>query len=134
MATLRIWGDELIPDEISRVLGGRPTIAHSKGEELRVASNPDQVRVARFGSWHLEATASVPEDVNGQVAELLSKLTTDLSVWASIADKFKVDVFCGLFMVESNEGFSLSTEAMSELASRGIEIGFVIYDPDDGAA
>ena len=62
------------------------------------------------------------------MAGLVAQLTPDLAVWASITAMFKVDIFCGLFMETVNEGFSLSPDTMSALASRGIEIGFDIYD------
>ena len=111
--TLRISGDDLNPDDISRRLGTNPTTARTKG---------------RRGSWHLEAPERQPEDINGQVTGLLAQLTPDLSVWASVTAVWKVDIFCGLFMDTMNDGSSLSPEVMSALASREIEIGFDIYD------
>lgn len=111
--SLRISGDDLDPDDISRRLGAAPTRTRTKGQRA---------------SWHLEASERRPEDINGQVASLLAQLTPDLAVWATVTAVCKVDMFCGLFLDTSNEGFSLSPDIMSALASRGIEIGFDIYD------
>ena len=82
--TLRIFGKDLNPDEISRRLSATPTRARFKGPAQRVAGSADSVHVPPSGSWHLEAPECRPEDVNGQVDALLAKLTTDLTVWASI--------------------------------------------------
>lgn len=54
VATLRIMGDELVPEEISRLLSAMPTSAHVKGphwhEELwHVASKGEGDRARRLG-------------------------------------------------------------------------------------
>jgi hypothetical protein len=89
------------------------------------------VRIARTGAWHLSATDREPEDLDGQVNELLSKLTDDLTVWTSIAKKYRVDLFCGLFMHQGNEGLSVKPESLAALGLRRIELGLDIYGGDD---
>jgi ribosomal protein L19 len=79
--------------------------------------------------WLLEATIAEPENIDGQIEEILSKLTQDFSIWQTLSKKFTIDIFCGLFMEESNEGLSLSLKTLSALGDRGIEIGFDIYSP-----
>jgi hypothetical protein len=128
--TLRIFGKDLNPDEISRRLGATPTRARVKGPAQSVTGSPDSVHIPPYGSWHLEAAECRPEDVNGQVDALLAQLTNELAVWASITSDCKVDIFCGLFMNGSNEGFSLSPETMSALASRNIRMSFDVYAND----
>ncbi|MEX8502909.1 MAG: DUF4279 domain-containing protein [Leptothrix ochracea] len=125
VATLRIFGDELDPDEVSALLGGQPTSKFRKGDVRRLQDGREFVR--RSGSWQLEATDRAPEGLNDQILEILSKLTIELSVWKRLNAEFQVDLFVGLFMEETNEGLSLSPECAGELASRGIEIGFDIY-------
>jgi hypothetical protein len=46
--TFRISGDDLIPDEVTRLLGIRPTHAHSKGEEY---STGRSTIIGRTGVW-----------------------------------------------------------------------------------
>ena len=36
VVALRIWGDDLVPDEVSTLLGALPSVAETKGEELRL--------------------------------------------------------------------------------------------------
>jgi Domain of unknown function (DUF4279) len=126
-ATLRIMGDALLPDVITRSLGCEPTGAQSKGEEL-IGKTTGQVRVAKSGMWRLEAASREPEDLDGQIDELLSKLTADLDVWTQISNAFKIDLFCGLFMKLGNEGLSISPKQLAALGERGIELGLDIYD------
>jgi hypothetical protein len=129
VATLRISGDDLNPAEISRLLGCDPSEAQTKGERL-VGRVTGYVRIARTGMWRLCAADREPQDLDGQIDELLSKLTDELTVWGSIAEKFRLDLFCGLFMQESNEGLSISPDSLAALGLRHIELGLDIYDGD----
>jgi hypothetical protein len=56
-------------------------------------------------------------------------MSQDLTTWRTLTSRFSADVFCGLFMDQSNEGFSLGAETLRMLADRGLEIGFDVYDP-----
>jgi hypothetical protein len=105
VATLRIGGDKLDSDEISRLLGGVPTLSFRKGEVKKSKFN-DVVRKA--GAWMLDATDREPENLNAQVEEILGQLTKDLSVWAALTKEYKVDLFCGFFMKETDEGIEVS--------------------------
>lgn len=107
LATLRIMGNNLDPTEITRLLGCAPDAAQTRGEEIAARSG-GSVRIARKAMWRLSATDGEPEDLDAQIRELLSKLTDDLTVWASIAERHRVDLFCGLFMREGNEGLSIT--------------------------
>ncbi|MBU9579077.1 DUF4279 domain-containing protein [Ralstonia mannitolilytica] len=128
-ATLRIAGDDLDPEEISRQLGCKPTTAQRKGEAI-VGYNTGQARIAQFGMWRLQAAPREPEDIDGQISEILGHLSDDLEVWRTIGQRYKVDLFCGLFMKTGNEGLLLSPGSLLALAVREIEIGFDIYGPD----
>jgi hypothetical protein len=126
-AGLRISGDALVPGEISKLLGADPTYCRIKGETWRGKTGRDYV--AKMGQWHLEAADRQPEDLDGQVAEILGKLTKDLDVWRTISSTFKVDLFCGWFMEGGDEGLSISPKTMAALAERGIELDICLYGP-----
>lgn len=132
-ATLRIAGDDLDPEEISRQLGCKPTTAQRKGEAI-VHRKTGHTRIALFGQWRLEAAPREPEDIDGQISEILGQLSDDPEIWRSIGQRYKVDLFCGLFMKTGNEGLSLSPSSLHALGVRQIEIGFDIYGPDDDVA
>jgi hypothetical protein len=128
-ATLRIFGDELRPDDISQMLKCQPTKAELKGEVIRYPSGRER-RVKR-GNWRLIAKSAEPEDLDGQIRWLMSQVSDDLSVWKLLTQAYDVDLFCGLFMQSSNDGLSLSPETMLMLGLRGIELGLDIYDASD---
>jgi hypothetical protein len=132
-ATLRISGDDLQPAEITRLLGCDPSAAQTKGETI-VGRDTGSARIVSTGMWRLFASKREPEDLDGQIAEILSKLTDDLNVWGSIAGTYRIDLFCGLFMGGSNEGLSLSPESMAALGLRHIELGLDIYGGDEAAS
>ena len=129
-ATLRIAGEDLDPEEISRQLGCKPTTAQRKGEAI-VHRKAGHTRIALIGQWRLEAAPRDPEDIDGQISEILGLLSDDPEIWRSIGQRYKVDLFCGLFMKTGNEGLSLSPSSLHALGVRQIEIGFDIYGPDD---
>ena len=120
-ASLRFFGDDLIPEEITELLG-----AQRKGG-LSQPNAGGKVFVARRGGWRLCASRREPADLDAQVAELLGQLTTDLEVWRGLASRFKVDLFCGWFMHEGNEGISVSPATMRALADRGILLDIDLY-------
>jgi hypothetical protein len=42
----------------------------------------------------------------------LGHANVSLDVWASFARKFEMDIFCGAFMQESNEGIVVSPKTL----------------------
>ena len=128
LATLRISGDELLPDEISALLGAKPSQAQAKGQELTFSSG--RTRVAKFGLWRLFSSDTEPENLDAQVSELLGQLTGDLAVWRSISERYKLDLFCGWFMGSSNDGVEISPATLLALGERGIVLALDIYGPD----
>jgi hypothetical protein len=130
LVALRIYGDHLVPDEISTLLGAQPTKARTKSEKI-IGAKGNPVRVAKTGSWHLDAEARIPEDMDGQIQEILAKLPSDLSVWQGLTRRFAVDLFCGVFMATGGDGLTLSAASLAALGSRGIEMGVCIYERSD---
>lgn len=128
LASLRIAGDSLEPSEITELLGCEPTHSGSM-DELRVAKVSGRERRLRTGGWSLSAKVAKPGDIDGQAKEILGKLNQDLEVWRSLSSRFKIDLFCGLMMKESNEGLSLSSKTLNELGSRGIQLDMCLYGP-----
>ncbi len=128
--TLRIMGDDLIPGEITKLLGASPTHSETKGDKI-VGKKTGLVRIANTGMWRLCALDREPEDMDGQIHEILSQMTPDLAVWQSITKQYNADLFCGLFMRVGNEGLTISSESLAALGARGIEMGLDIYAGDD---
>lgn len=129
-ATLRIFGDDLIPEDVSNLLGAKATKSKKKGDE-EVGKSSGKVRIAKTGSWHLHTEKREPEDLNAQIDEILSQLTSDLAIWEKLCQSYKVDMFCGLFMGNWNDGLSLSPETMLALGQRRIVLSLDMYRGSD---
>lgn len=129
-ASLRFFGDDLDPDELTKLLGSPPTKSERKGEEI-VGKVSGQKRTARSGGWRLRAERREPGDIDTQISEILDQLTNDTGVWQDLTTRFRADIFCGLFLKDGNEGISLSNETLERLAVRGLTIDFDIYDSSD---
>lgn len=125
--TLRIYGEELDPDQISVLLGCAPTEAARKG--LPVSSREGS-RIANRGRWSLTIESKdcdERDNVEDGVKMLLARLPSDADLWASLTSTFRVDVFCGIFMAAANRGFGISAEVSKLLTDRHLNIGFDLY-------
>lgn len=122
--SLRVFGDFLVPVDVTRLLDCDPTHAQCKGDII-----PDKQyhRVARTGSWRLHGDLPEKTELEEQVRDLLSKVTNDLAIWNSLAKEFNIDIFCGVFLEDWNRGFDLSPQVLKMLSERGITIRFDIY-------
>lgn len=134
VASLRFFGETLDPDEITRLLGKLPSDAERKGDVV----GPRKNRVARQGSWRLNAVDREPGDLAAQVDEILAGTTTDLAIWKQLAQTHQVDLFCGVFLTSSNEEVRVAPAALSKLGERDIQLSLDIYaaveECDDGGS
>ena len=131
--SLRISGDALVPREITELLGAPPDFSHVKGEEL-VGKTTGRVRIASSGMWLLSVPDKSPEELDSQLTELLDRLTDDLAAWEYVNQHFSADLFCGLFLCDTNEGLTISQPTMKLIADRRLEIGFDIYGCESPAS
>ena len=122
---LRIFGDDLDPDEITRQLGAQPTVGVRKGVERRRPSGHSHI--ALTGQWLLTAPTAAPGDLDEQIRALLATLTDDLEIWRDLGRRYRCDLFCGLFMIEGNEGIGLEPETVRLIGERGLKIDLDIY-------
>jgi len=126
-ASLRIFGDDLDPDDLTERLAASPTKSARRGD-VRIGKS-DRQYVEKTGSWRLKASDAKPGDLDIQIQEIFASLTSDLTVWAELSARFRVDIFCGLFMGERNEGLEISPQTLSALGARGVTLSLDIYDP-----
>lgn len=128
-AALRIFGDDLVPDELSRLFDHPYTKGWVKGHEFTTSSG--SVVVKKTGAWILEGEVTEGGDFDGQISRLLACVDLSLEQWVSLAARFESDIFCGWFMRETNEGISVSPRTMLMLAERNISLSVDIYAPLD---
>jgi hypothetical protein len=126
VVTLRFFGDALDPQELTERLGAIPTKSAVKGDVTQSASGSI---VAKSGKWNLTVECdSSANDLDGLIGQLFEELTSDLDAWQDLSSRFAADLFVGMFLGASNEGAVLTSETISAIGTRGLGIGFDIYD------
>lgn len=125
--SLRICGDNLDPDEITRLLGASPTDACRIGDAIPRRTH---TFTAKSGFWSISTERST-RDIEEQLTELFAKLNSDPAVWSSLTSRYDADLFCGVFLSWFGHGFSMSPTLHRLLADRNLLITFDIYDDYD---
>ena len=87
-ASLRFFGDDLDPDELTHLLGCQPTKSEKKGEEL-FGKVTGRKRIAPSGGWWLRAERREHGDLDAQISEILDQLTDDMSIWQDLTSRFR---------------------------------------------
>lgn len=127
--SLRSFGDDLVPEEVTALLGCPPSSSCRKGDIFRGKKGE---RVEPHGRWLLKAPISPGEPFEEQVTRFLAPLSQDLDVWRSLTSRFDADLFCGVWLRHWNRGMDFSPELMLALSSRGLAASLDIYfDNDD---
>lgn len=114
------------------MLGAEPSLSARLGGILHTPKG--QLVPARTGFWHLSVERDGPGDFDEKIARLLSALSQDLGVWAELARRFRVELFCGMMMKQGNEGVGLSAATILAMAERGLSFELDVYGPQDDEA
>lgn len=133
--SLAISSDDLEPNEITRMLGTKPTYSHRRGD-----SNRNGKIQFKHGEWRF-ATARL-DFRNGSSCEnsfdtFLRSLPDAPEVWRVIARDYEAQVFIHLWMKTWNREFDLSVFALGELARRQLRLHIDTYvdiNHEDSAA
>ncbi len=121
--SLRVIGDDLDPDEVTRLLQCQPSRAYRKGDIIPAPYK----RIAHTGVWKLEGQEPEIYNLDEQLNTLLASVTSNLEVWKNLTNRYNANIFCGLFLGDFNRELALSPQSMKALADRGIYIDFDIY-------
>jgi len=120
--TLAIYGEELDPTAITKVLGCEPTSSHTKGTVRGPRGRP-----ARAGAWLLEVRGISPKSPEELTRELISKLPKDEIIWSKISQDFDIQLRYAFHLESWNRGLDLSNEVLTTIALLGASIVFDVY-------
>ena len=122
-ATLRIYGDQLEPDEISRRLGIMPSKSQTKGQPGQAGG------LAPVGGWFLTSKGQIESrDVQRHIVWILDQISEREPVLKEIQGQgFEMDVFCYWASAHGHGGPELSHNIMQRLSSLRLKIGFDVY-------
>jgi Domain of unknown function (DUF4279) len=120
---LRVTGDDLDPERITRMLGVNPTIAARRGEEIDVAGVPV---AQRTGVWVYALPASPEWELGDAIDTLLERLPHDPALWESLAGWASVAVVCGLFIHDADRVADLPPDTLARLAERRLALSLQV--------
>lgn len=128
--SLLIHGDELIPDELTSLLGVQPEIGVRKGETYTRPGHRGAL-TARSGMWIVGSGDREPPKIDEQIAGLLGSMPEDVDVWADLTTRFDCYVAVGLWFTDESwtGGFILEPKTLGMLAERRLTIDFDMYAP-----
>ena len=116
---LRVTGDDLDPERITRMLNANPTRAARKGEAIDL----DGVPVAqRTGIWSYTLPASPEWELGDAIDTLLERLPADPALWESLAVWAEVVVVCGLYVHDIDRAADLAPDTLARLAERRLSL------------
>jgi Domain of unknown function (DUF4279) len=121
--SLRFFGEDLDPDELTQLLGVQPSIAYRKGDIFR---GKKYDKIYEIGSWRLHVKRS-DMNLDDRINRLFDNLPSDLEVWHHLTIRFKTDLFCGLWMKRWNRCLDFKAETLQRIGERGLAIGLDIY-------
>lgn len=129
---LEIFGDDLDPQEISRVLQVSPDQSYRKGEE-----RPRGSQFYKTGGWILKSgEIQIDDDRKGEetVCRWIERLPGDAIAWHDLTQRFNVRVRLVGYSDQWNADFTLPPTALSRLALFGVPLQIDPYlslDEDD---
>ncbi|WP_179102120.1 DUF4279 domain-containing protein [Sphingopyxis sp. KK2] len=119
--------DDLVPSEITSLLGVEPHLAVIKGERF-LSSNGKYIE-ASTGKWQFWGDWKSPVDLNEEISTLLAMLTDDLAAWSYLTARCHCYLTVGGHFNDWTGGIALAPETISALAARGLAIDFDLYAP-----
>lgn len=127
--TLAIYGTDLIPEEITNLIGVQPTESFRRGYVRNPRSRP-----MPHGAWFLEYRGTSPDGPDVQLRKILVQVPTSRVLWEKIAENHRIQIRFGIHMSGWNKGFGLPKDLLSQLADINADLEFDIYAYDDDEA
>lgn len=130
--SLCFYGDDLDPDALTQALGVTPSRSGRKGEV--VVSKTGKSRIVKMGYWRLQSENNLSGDMDTQIAGILAQMTSDVSVWRDLSQRYKGEIFFGWFLTSGNDMADISAQTVQACAARGLAFCFDVYDFIDESA
>lgn len=122
--TLRFFGRDLDPDQLTEMFGCQPTTARRKGDRLR------DRWIATTGVWFLHQRRTTMT-LASYIETLFERLPHDLSLWDSLR-RFNGELSCSGWCRTWNRALALPAPLLNDIAARHLSLTFDMYfEPDE---
>ncbi len=125
--SVSIKGDDLVPSEVTALLGGAPRLAVSRGEVF-LASHGKHIN-ARTGMWLFGGDWESPPHLDRQISDTLFALTDNMSAWREVTSRYQCYLNVGGYFHDWTGGMTLGPSTSKLLAERNLVVDFDLYAP-----
>ncbi|MBI1360549.1 MAG: DUF4279 domain-containing protein [Alphaproteobacteria bacterium] len=117
-ATLRIHGDGLDFDAITRAMGLRPIHTHKKGASRRPGGHP-----YRDDAWHYSADLPETAPLDAHLQELWADVAPAREFLLSLKSRYRADVLCAYRSDSDRAGFQVGSKSLAIFTALEIPFG-----------
>jgi hypothetical protein len=128
--SLQLFGNDLVPEEVSRLLGLQATESAVRGSKTVAPSG--KIRVAPTGRWILESRGKIcSTDAERHVKWVMDQLDATGLMPINIPGVSRATIYCFWLSATGNGGPQFSPAVLGRLAKYQLPLGFDIYfDPN----
>ena len=129
MATLLIYGDELVPDELTALLGAPPKLGVRRGESF--VGHQGNLITAKTGRWDVGTGWREPPCIDKMICEVLHSLAEGTELWRDLTTRFDCYLSVGLYFYDDSwtGGITLEPQTLRMLGERGLALDLDMYAP-----
>ena len=124
-ASIRLYTDQMSPEEITDLLGVAPSEIHRIGEGRLLGRS---TWTSNVWGWEAERVGSLEDQLKALLKEFRTRKETILSLRNQVEVYFR----CACFSPDPEITVTLSPETMSEMGSFGGELEYSVYAVADG--
>ena len=117
---LCIYGEQLEPTEVSRILQREPTASHRLGDEA------PRGKKYLGGAWFIEQRSFEPIDINQMILGVFEGLPRELEVWRSLSAQYSLRFDIAVH-TESGCNFALNPAVVTLIERTGAILFLDIY-------
>ncbi len=130
-AALHVFGDALVPDQVTNLFGVSPTGTETPGVSL-VRPDGSEGRVSSSGRWSLGVSTAGTDTMNFNEAieAVLALLPTDVAIWKAVGALGTMHIALSLAVDAGNGEIWLEPRLLSFLGERDVGLYFEIYQRD----
>jgi hypothetical protein len=120
-ATLRIAGNDLDIDKITRKMGILPTHSHRKGERRSRGAPPWQ-----HDMWSYTPPIDEAQPLHEHIMALWNAVRPHMSYLRNLKQKYHVDIFCGYRSNSDTAGFDVDYQCLGLFAELEVPFGISV--------